>query len=298
MTEVLAGVGARARALFESEQDRICGELTALDGQGRFRLDRWQRVGGGGGLTGILERGAVFEKAGVNTSAVWGEFDTQALQKLGGDERSFFATGISLVLHPRSPLVPTVHANFRFLQRGSRAWFGGGSDLTPYYPRRPDVVEFHRGWKAICDRHDPAYYPRFKRWCDEYFYLPHRAETRGVGGIFFDDLGDDLEKTFAFVTDCCRNVLAPYLPLVARHRAESYGERERSFQLFRRGRYAEFNLVYDRGTSFGLATGGRVESILMSLPPLASWPYDFKPQSGSREADAMRYFQPQEWLQS
>ncbi len=289
-------IGARAQTLFTAQQAVICDELARLDGAKQFSFDRWERAAGGGGLTAVLAEGALFEKAGVNTSSVWGRFDDTALRKLGGTEREFFATGISLVLHPRSPMVPTVHANFRYLTRGRDAWFGGGSDLTPYYPERDDVVAFHSGWKEICDRHDPAFYPRFKSWSDEYFYIPHRGEARGVGGIFFDDLRGDMEKKFAFVEDCCRNVLAPYVPIVQRHRDDPYGERERAFQLFRRGRYVEFNLVYDRGTSFGLATSGRAESILMSLPPLARWTYAYEPEPGSNEARATTFFQPQDWL--
>lgn len=296
------------RRLIEEQQQQICEVLERLDGRS-FVRDPWQRAGGGGGLTAVLSDGNLFERAGVNTSAVWGELDDLAWAKMASRPNSgagagardkagrpFFAAGISMVLHPRSPLVPTVHANFRYLTRGDEAWFGGGSDLTPYYPEREDVEHFHRSWKAICDRHDAAYYPRFRRWCDEYFYIPHRHETRGIGGIFFDDLNGELEKAFAFVADCCRNVLEPYLPIVERRRGEPYGERERRFQLFRRGRYVEFNLVYDRGTAFGLATGGRVESILMSLPPLAGWSYAYQPEPGSREAEAMRFFQPQDWL--
>lgn len=289
-------LGDRARRLFEERQVAICDELSRLDGAKQFALDRWERAGGGGGLTAVLADGGVFEKAGVSTSTVWGALDDAALRKLGGHEREFFATGISMVLHPRSPMVPTLHANFRYLKRGADGWFGGGSDLTPYYPKREDVTEFHRAWRGICDRHDAAYYPHFKAWCDEYFYLPHRGETRGVGGIFFDDLRGDPESTFAFVSDCCRSVLTPYVPIVRQHRDEPYGEREREFQLFRRGRYVEFNLVYDRGTSFGLATHGRTESILMSLPPLARWTYAYEPEPHSREAQAMTYFQPQDWL--
>jgi coproporphyrinogen III oxidase len=297
MNDSMGGeLGARAAALFEAQQAAICRELAALDGAREFTFDRWERAGGGGGLTAVLDEGALFEKAGVNTSSVWGTLDDLALRKLGGQERSFFATGISMVLHPRSPMVPTMHANFRYLTRGVDAWFGGGSDLTPHYPQLDDVVEFHSSWKQVCDRHDQSYYPTFKAWCDEYFYIPHRGEARGVGGIFFDDLRGDLERSFAFVADCCRNVLAPYVAIAKRRRDAPYGDREREFQLHRRGRYVEFNLVYDRGTSFGLATHGRTESILMSLPPLARWTYAYEPAPGSKEAHAMTYFQPQDWL--
>lgn len=295
------------QSLVEEQQSAICGTLASLDGK-PFREDRWERSGGGGGLTAILSGGALFERAGVNTSTVWGELDDATFQRAGasgpkgpllqyvGHDRTFFATGLSMVLHPRSPMVPTVHANFRYVTRGADGWFGGGSDLTPFYPYREDVADFHRAWKEICDRHDPAYYPRFKRWADEYFYIPHRNETRGVGGIFFDDLRSDDDATFRFVADACRNVLQPYLPIVERRRVEIYGDKEREFQLFRRGRYVEFNLVYDRGTSFGLATNGRAESILMSLPPLAGWWYAYEPAPNSREAAALKYFQPQDWL--
>jgi coproporphyrinogen III oxidase len=294
--------GQRMEALVLEQQAVICRALEALDG-GRFVEDHWERAGGGGGLTALLSDGTLFEKAGVNTSAVWGELDDAALRKMADarhgavwepHERLFFATGLSMVLHPKSPMVPTLHANFRFLSRGKQSWFGGGSDLTPSYPRVQDAAGFHGAWKTICDRHDPEFYPRFKRWCDEYFYIPHRKEMRGVGGIFFDDLAAD-ESAFRFVEDCCRSVLAPYLPIVERRRDEPYRERERQFQLFRRGRYVEFNLIYDRGTSFGLATGGRAESILMSLPPLAAWIYDYQPAPGSAEEEAMRFFQPRDW---
>lgn len=290
-----AALAEDAKRFFDGEQQRVCTELARLDGAASFSFDPWQRSGGGGGLTAIIADGDLFEKGGVNTSAVWGEFDDAALRRLGGAEREFFATGISLVLHPRNPMVPTVHANFRFLRRGGDAWFGGGSDLTPAYPAAEDATAFHRAWKRICDRHDAEYYPRFKRWCDEYFYLPHRAEMRGIGGIFFDDLVGDLEMTYRFVVDCCQHVLEPYVEIAQRRRGEPYGERERRFQLFRRGRYVEFNLLYDRGTSFGLATQGRVESILMSLPPLAGWWYAFTPEPHSREAEALRFFQPRDW---
>lgn len=289
-------LGRRAQAFFEDRQQVICERLAALDGRTQFQFDRWERAGGGGGLTAILADGALFEKAGVNTSAVWGQLDPAALAKLGGDERNFFATGLSIVLHPQSPMVPTMHANFRYLSREGQSWFGGGSDLTPYVPRREDAQDFHRAWKAICDRHDATYYPQFKAWCDRYFTIPHRGEMRGVGGIFFDDLTNDLDKVFAFVCDCCTNVLEPYIPIARRRREEAFGERERRFQLLRRGRYVEFNLVYDRGTSFGLATHGRTESILMSLPPLASWTYGFTPEPGSFEAEAVSFYQPQDWL--
>jgi coproporphyrinogen III oxidase len=285
----------RVEEWVEQLHDQLVGALERLDGSGTFERDRWQRPGGGGGVTAILSDGALFEQAGVNRSAVWGEFGDAALARLGGTDREFYATGVSLVLHPRSPMVPTIHANFRYFERGSDAWFGGGSDLTPYYPYESDARHFHSTWKRACDAHDTLYYPRFKKWCDEYFFLPHRGEMRGVGGIFFDELRGDLEATFAFVRDCGAAFMPSYEPIARRRRDERHGEQERAFQLYRRGRYVEFNLLYDRGTSFGLATNGRTESILMSLPPLARWQYGWAPAPDSREEAALRFFQPRDW---
>jgi coproporphyrinogen III oxidase len=244
----------------------------------------------------VLSDGAVFEKAGVNTSRVAGELKPEFAAQLPGDGLAFAAAGVSLVLHPKSPMVPTVHANFRCLRRGAALWFGGGADLTPYYPVLDDVVHFHATWKAACDRHDAAFYPRFKRGCDEYFYLPHRRETRGVGGIFFDYLQRDPTRDLAFVADAGGAFLEAYLPILARRRADPWGERERAFQLLRRGRYVEFNLLYDRGTTFGLKTDGRAESILMSLPPLARWEYDVQHEPGTREAALADWLRPRDWL--
>src|SRR5215470_6229155 len=261
-------LASRAATHFQELQDRISVALEALDGRARFREDSWTRPGGGGGRSRVIEDGALFEKAGVNFSDVHGELSEEVARTMPGDGRAFRATGISLVLHPASPMIPTVHANFRCFQRPGAAWFGGGADLTPYYPRREDVVHFHATLKAACDRHDPSFYPRFKKQCDEYFYLPHRGETRGVGGLFFDYLQGDLEAHFAFVRDLGDAFLPSYGPIAERRRNEPFGEREREFQLIRRGRYVEFNLIYDRGTIFGLRTGGRIESILMSLPAL------------------------------
>jgi coproporphyrinogen III oxidase len=290
-------LSTRAREFFSSLQERICQALEAADGAARFREDLWEREGGGGGRTRVIEGGALFEKAGVNFSAVQGELPETLAAKLGqGEGREFFATGVSLVLHPHNPYVPTVHANFRYLERGATRWFGGGTDLTPYYPYREDVIHFHRTLRQACDHHDATYYTYFKHWCDEYFFLKHRQETRGVGGIFFDYLQGDLERIFAFVREAGEAFLPAYLPIVERRRRQPYTEREREFQLIRRGRYAEFNLVYDRGTVFGLETKGRTESILMSLPPLARWAYDYHPEPGTPEAEAWEYFKPQDWL--
>lgn len=287
----------RAQEYFRELQDRICTALEAADGGTRFREDRWEREGGGGGRTRVIENGAVFEKGGVNFSSVHGELPPAFASRIElGSGNTFFATGVSLVLHPHNPHVPTVHANFRYLEKGNAAWFGGGTDLTPYYPVREDVVHFHRTVKDACDRHDAGYYPRFKKWCDEYFLIRHRGETRGVGGIFFDYLQGDMEALFAFVRDLGEVFTETYLPIIRRRRDQEYSERERDFQLIRRGRYVEFNLVYDRGTTFGLETRGRTESILMSMPPLARWVYDYQPQPGTAEAQAWEYFKPHEWL--
>lgn len=294
---------AQAREFFSGLQDNICRALEAADGNARFREDQWHREGGGGGRTRVMEGGAIFEKAGVNFSAVAGTLPEEFARKIGegvtdAEGRDFFATGVSLVLHPDNPYIPTVHANFRYLEKGNACWFGGGSDLTPYYPFREDIVHFHQTLKDACDKHDAEHYPRFKKWCDEYFFIKHRNETRGVGGIFFDYLLGDTEKIFAFVKDAGEAFLHAYLPIVESRRHLPFGEREKSFQLIRRGRYAEFNLVYDRGTVFGLETRGRTESILMSLPPLASWVYDYQPESHTPEAEAWTFFTAQDWLET
>jgi len=285
-----------AASYFLGLQDRITDALSAIDGL-RFREDLWEREGGGGGRTRVIEGGVVFEKGGVNFSRVWGNLPEEFADEIPlGTGTRFFAAGISLVIHPRNPMVPIVHMNFRYLEKGDAAWFGGGADLTPIYPCAEDAVHFHRTLKAACDAHDAEYYPRFKTWCDEYFTIRHRGEMRGVGGIFFDYLSTGLENVFAFVKSAGDAVLPAYTPIVERRQGDSYGDQERSFQSFRRGRYAEFNLVYDRGTIFGLKTRGRTESILMSLPPLARWEYDYRPPPGSAEARAMEFFQPRDWV--
>jgi coproporphyrinogen III oxidase len=292
----------RAADYFRELQDRIVDALERADGH-RFREDRWDRPGGGGGRTRVLTDGALFEKAGVNFSDVHGELRPDMPVSMPGEGTRFRACGISLVLHPRSPHIPTVHANFRRIERGSAGWFGGGADLTPYYLAEEDAVHFHRTLKTACDGHDPALFPRFKPWCDRYFYIPHRGEPRGLGGVFFDYLGAgaerqagetapaqasaleaDPERVFAFVRGVGDAFLPAYLPIVDRHKHQSWTAQERRWQLIRRGRYVEFNLVYDRGTVFGLKTDGRVESILMSLPNEARWEYAHEPAAGSREA--------------
>jgi coproporphyrinogen III oxidase len=278
-------------------QDEICSAVEGADGQARFREDLWERPGGGGGRTRVLEDGAVFEKGGVNISVVHGELEPSLAERLGGQGRAFFAAGLSLVLHPQSPLVPTTHANFRYFEQGERAWFGGGSDLTPYYLFEEDARHFHQTLKAAADPHGPERYPVFKTWCDEYFRLPHRDESRGIGGVFFDHLAGDLAAQFAFVQDMGRAFVPSYLPLVRRRKDLPFTEAQRFWQEVRRGRYVEFNLVYDRGTLFGLETRGRIESILMSLPPRVRWVYDHRPAPGSEEARLLEVLtRPRDWV--
>lgn len=285
-------------------QDRICDALTEVDGQA-FREDAWEREQGGGGRSRVLEEGEVFEKAGVNFSHVFGDglppSATAARPELEG--RRFQAMGVSLVIHPRNPHVPTSHANVRFFiaeKDGAEPvwWFGGGFDLTPYYGNREDVIHWHRTARTACDPFGPDIYEKYKRWCDKYFYLKHRNEPRGVGGLFFDDLNSpDFETTFAFMRSVGDHYIPAYRPIVERRKDLPWSDHEREFQLFRRGRYVEFNLVYDRGTLFGLQTGGRTESILMSLPPLVSWEYDWHPEPGSPEAELHEvYLKPHDWL--
>ncbi|HMO19024.1 MAG TPA: oxygen-dependent coproporphyrinogen oxidase [Oligoflexia bacterium] len=276
-----------AENLFKELQSLICLALEDEDGKATFSTDSWKRIDestgqeGGGGVSRILRSEGVFEQAGVNFSSVYGQLPRVMQERfnLGPDlENSFFASGVSLVIHPLSPHVPTVHANFRYFNVGSIAWFGGGADLTPYVFKEEDAVHFHRTLKDSCDKFSSGYYPRFKKECDSYFYIPHRGETRGIGGVFFDYLGKDepekLDHYFEFTKAVGQSFINAYLPIVSRRKNNSFTEREREFQLLRRGRYVEFNLVYDRGTQFGLATGGRTESILMSLPPVANWQYE------------------------
>ena len=279
-------------------QDTICAGLEASDGMARFREDSWQRPGGGGGRSRVIEEGNVFEKGGVNFSLVHGELSEEFARQLPGEGRRFTATGISLVLHPRNPFVPTVHANFRFLAKGQDGWFGGGADLTPYYPFEEDIVHFHRTWKDVCGRHSHLIdYHKLKKDCDDYFYLPHRQEARGVGGIFFDYLRGDFASLLAFVKDCGNHFLSAYLPIVEKRKELPFSSDQRKFQEYRRGRYVEFNLIYDRGTIFGLKTAGRIESILMSLPPTVRYVYNWQPVPGSPEERLTSYFlKPRDWL--
>jgi len=289
----------------KSLQDTICEAIETLDGKQTFFEESWDRPEGGGGRTRVMSEGAVFEKAGVNFSLVHGATmpasATANRPELTG--ASFKAMGVSLVIHPHNPHIPTTHANVRFFiaEKEGQApiwWFGGGYDLTPYYPVEEDVVSWHLVAKSACDAFDESYYPRFKSWCDKYFYLPHRNETRGVGGLFFDDLNTgDFEADFAFLQSVGNSFLSAYCPIVERRKDTSYTDEQKQFQLYRRGRYVEFNLVYDRGTLFGLQSNGRTESILMSLPPLVRFDYGFEPESGSAEALLYdRYLKPQDWL--
>jgi coproporphyrinogen III oxidase len=286
-------------------QDTICNALAGEDGQQGFAEDQWERPGGGGGRSRVLEEGAVFEKAGINFSHVHGAglppSATAQRPELAG--RGFQALGVSLVIHPRNPYVPTSHANVRFFvaeKPGEPAvwWFGGGFDLTPYYAFEDDVVHWHSVAREACRPFGAQTYDKYKQWCDEYFYLKHRDEPRGVGGLFFDDLNEGgFDDCFAFLRSVGDHYLSGYLPIVQRRKDSEYGERERDFQLYRRGRYVEFNLVYDRGTLFGLQSGGRTESILMSLPPLVKWRYDWQPEPGTPEHELYdKYLKPRDWL--
>ena len=292
------------RAWLETLQDRICAALEEIDG-GRFHEDAWDRPGGGGGRTRVLAEGGVFEQAGVNLSHVHGDglppSATASRPELAGEP--FTALGVSLVVHPRSPYVPTSHANVRLFVAGdpdapTSWWFGGGFDLTPFYPFSEDCVHWHRTAREACRALGPEAHPRYKQWCDEYFQIRHRGEARGIGGLFFDDLNEpDFETCHRFWRDVGAAYLDAYLPIVERRRDLEWGERERDFQLYRRGRYVEFNLVYDRGTLFGLQSGGRTESILMSLPPLVRWRYDWQPEPGTPEAELYeKFLPPRDWL--
>jgi len=294
----------RVRTFLASLQDRICRRLEAADGRGRFVEDAWQRAEGGGGRSRVLKRGAVFEQAGVNFSEVSGAQlpPSASAQRPAIAGRAWTALGVSLVVHPENPYVPTTHMNVRYFEaRADDAptvwWFGGGFDLTPYYPFDVDVVHWHTVARDLCAPFGADVYARYKRWCDEYFYLKHRGETRGVGGLFYDDLEEGgFERCFALTQAVGNGFLDAYLPIVEKRKATPWGEREREFQLYRRGRYVEFNLVYDRGTLFGLQSGGRTESILMSLPPRVRFEYAYTPDPGTPEARLAEYLQPRDWL--
>jgi coproporphyrinogen III oxidase len=325
MNDAISQTRDSVAQLVSELQERICERVTRLEGGAKFRVDDWKSTGaddvvGGRGSTRVIAEGSVFEKGGVNTSIVTGKTLPPSVvaqrPELAG--HGFFAAGVSVVLHPLNPYAPTGHCNYRYFEaqspEGTRSawWFGGGADLTPYYPELADVRHFHRTLRAACERHDARFYPAFKAWCDRYFYLKHRDETRGVGGMFYDYLdangfGESGERTpfeqprtfgemLAFMHDAGHAFSEAYFPIVERHVLDPYGERERSFQLLRRGRYVEFNLIYDRGTHFGLQSGGRVESILMSLPPLVRWAYDERPEPGSRESTLPLYLRARDWF--
>lgn len=290
----------------QSLQSRIVAELEQLDGKQKFQRDSWVRPGGGGGLSCVLSDGAVFEQAGVGFSHVFGDELPASASKtrpeLAG--RRFQAVGVSLVIHPQNPYVPTTHANFRFFYAGDADdnaavwWFGGGYDLTPYYAFAEDVQHWHQVAKQACDPFGDELYARYKKWCDEYFYLKHREETRGAGGLFFDDLNEaGFDRSFEFLRSIGDSFLIAYRPIVKKRKGHPFGERQREFQLYRRGRYVEFNLLYDRGTLFGLQSGGRTESILMSLPPRVRWAYNWRPEPGSPEERLYTdYLRPRDWL--
>jgi len=292
-------------------QGEVCRALEEQDGDAKFKVERWQRSEGGGGITCVIQDGTVFEKAGVNVSVVHGMLPSGAAQqmrargkKLKEGKLPFFAAGISSVVHPKSPNVPTIHFNYRYFEveeepGKTQWWFGGGTDLTPMYLDKEDVTHFHKTLKEACDKHHPEYFKRFKAWCDDYFFVKHRGERRGVGGIFFDDLDQPTQNdAFKFVTTCAESVLPSYIPIVKKQKTRGYSYADRQWQLLRRGRYVEFNLVYDRGTKFGLYTpGARIESILMSLPLYAKWEYSHKPEEGSREAELLEVLQnPKDWV--
>jgi coproporphyrinogen III oxidase len=292
----VAAIHREFAAAASALQEELCEALERADGGARFSSERWERPGGGGGVTRVLQDGALLEKAGVNFSDVEGDIPPALAPRLPGDGPSFVASGLSVVIHPRSPMVPTAHANVRFLARGKAAWFGGGADLTPYYLFEEDCAAFHRALRALCERHLPGRHAELKRAADSYFFLPHRGEHRGIGGIFFDDLGGDLGAALAFARELPHIFLGAYLAIAGRRRDLPFGEDERRWQEIRRGRYVEFNLVHDRGTLFGLETRGRIESVLMSLPPRVRWPYDPRPAPGSREAALVEALaRPRDW---
>ncbi len=288
-------------------QDQITAKLEAIDGKATFKEDLWQREEGGGGRTRVIENGNVIEKGGVNISEVHGPLAPAMQQYFKVGDVDFFACGLSLVIHPKNPYAPTVHANWRYFEMLDKAgnlvdsWFGGGQDLTPYYLFEEDAQHFHQTCKTACDKHDPEFYPQYKKRCDEYFYNSHRGEARGLGGLFFDYLKATDERSMQdwhnFVTEVGDSFLTAYAPILEKRKDLAYGEKERDWQEVRRGRYVEFNLVHDKGTLFGLKTNGRIESILMSLPPAVQWRYDHHPEPGSPEAQLVNVLEnPKDWV--
>jgi coproporphyrinogen III oxidase len=278
---------------FQDLQDQICGALEKADGKAKFHEDNWQREGGGGGRSRVIQNGKVIEKGGVMFSAVWGDLHEKMLASMGlTDKVDFFATGVSIVIHPENPRVPIIHMNVRYFEMSNGAfWFGGGIDLTPHYVEEEDAQWFHETLKNACDKHNTAYYPKFKTWADDYFFNTHRNETRGIGGIFFDyqkiDESRNKEQLFAFVKEIGESFAPIYTHFMKKNKDLPFTEKEKTFQLLRRGRYVEFNLVHDRGTKFGLETNGRTESILMSMPPVANWVYDYQAEPDSEEAKTL-----------
>ncbi|CAA6669849.1 unnamed protein product [Spirodela intermedia] len=308
-----SAVRARFEKMIRDTQDAVCAAVEAADGGAKFKEDVWSRPGGGGGITRVLQDGAVFEKAGVNVSVVYGVMPPEAYRAAKGDANAkpgpipFFAAGISSVLHPKNPFAPTLHFNYRYFETDApkdtpgaprQWWFGGGTDFTPAYIFEEDVKHFHSVQKQACDKFDPSFYPRFKKWCDDYFLVTHRGERRGLGGIFFDDLNDyDQEMLLSFSTECASSVIPAYIPIIERRKDTPFTDEHKAWQQLRRGRYVEFNLVYDRGTTFGLKTGGRIESILVSLPLTARWEYDHKPEEGSEEWKLLdACINPKDWI--
>lgn len=290
----------------ENLQDKITETLENIDGEAKFHQDLWERPEGGGGRTRVIENGAVFEKGGVNISKVHGALAPAMQQYFKVGDVDFFACGLSLVLHPKNPYAPTVHANWRYFEMFEKdgtlvdSWFGGGQDLTPYYLFEEDAKHFHKVSKAACDAHDTKFYPEYKKKCDEYFHNAHRGEARGIGGLFFDYLKasetQSMQDWYNFVTQVGNSFLNAYVPIIERRKDLPYGEKERNWQEVRRGRYVEFNLVHDKGTLFGLKTNGRIESILMSLPPVVQWKYDHHPEPGSEEEKLVEVLKnPKDW---
>jgi len=288
-------------------QDQITTRLEEVDGEAKFQQDLWERPGGGGGRTRVIEHGRVFEKGGVNISAVHGELPVAMQKYFNVGDVDFYACGLSLVIHPKNPMVPTVHANWRYFEmydkQGAvvRSWFGGGQDLTPYYLFEEDAIHFHQVCKTACDQHDAAFYPLYKKQCDAYFWNAHREEARGIGGLFFDRLEETTARStqqwYDFVTTIGNSFLDAYVPIVEKRKNLDYTAEQRTWQEIRRGRYVEFNLVHDKGTLFGLKTNGRIESILMSLPPHVQWVYDHQPEAGSEEAKLLEVLaHPVDWL--
>lgn len=279
-----------------SLQDDICNELENQC-SAKFREDKWERNEGGGGITRVIENGQVFEKGGVNTSLIYGEMSEQIANQLNMKPENFSVCGLSLVIHPFSPKIPTIHMNVRYFETESgKSWFGGGIDLTPYFPFKEDFIHFHKTMFNAVEKVQKGKYIKYKKECDEYFYIKHRMEMRGIGGIFFDYLDGNEENNFLLIKSVGENFLQSYIPIVEKRKLENFNEEDKKFQLYRRGRYVEFNLIYDRGTIFGLKTNGRIESILMSLPPVVNYNYNWKPEAGTPYEEMNKYYQPFDWI--